>query len=196
MPALPPADEPARTLNAAVVSTDGMHLGHLLPDDQGARFCINLCCVAGHPDQPPVEALPAAEGLEKAWPTLTAVAATGPWSGTMHYVAPDSAGDDGQGAGPEAPAPPLTLPCTLLVSVACGRCTVRSSAVLPGGAERTVVMEGELPEAAGGVARLERTEENGGGDASGGGGDASGGGRGPVALLLSEPRGMGVLLAR
>ena len=30
-----------------VVSVDGTHLGHQLPDSSGPRFCINLCCVAG-----------------------------------------------------------------------------------------------------------------------------------------------------
>ena len=31
------------------VSVDGTHLGHNIPDAQGARFCINLCSVAGLP---------------------------------------------------------------------------------------------------------------------------------------------------
>lgn len=31
------------------VSVDGTHLGHNIPDHKGARFCINLVCVAGMP---------------------------------------------------------------------------------------------------------------------------------------------------
>ena len=29
------------------VSVDGTHLGHLIPDASGPRYCINLCSVAG-----------------------------------------------------------------------------------------------------------------------------------------------------
>ena len=32
------------------VSVDGLHLGHLLPDSRN-RYCINLVCVAGEPDE-------------------------------------------------------------------------------------------------------------------------------------------------
>ena len=32
-----------------VVSMDGTHLGHNLPDGKGNRYCINLVCVAGQP---------------------------------------------------------------------------------------------------------------------------------------------------
>eukprot|EP00924_Labyrinthula_sp_SR-Ha-C_P000455 snap_masked-scaffold_103-processed-gene-0.13-mRNA-1 protein AED:0.04 eAED:0.04 QI:0/-1/0/1/-1/1/1/0/179 len=32
------------------VSIDGTHLGHNLPDSKGNRYCINLCCVAGLPE--------------------------------------------------------------------------------------------------------------------------------------------------
>merc|ERR1712100_437405 len=32
-----------------VVSVDGTHLGHNLPDHTGNRYCINLVCVAGNP---------------------------------------------------------------------------------------------------------------------------------------------------
>jgi|Transcript_39323 peptide methionine sulfoxide reductase MsrB len=35
--------------NGEVVSVDGTHLGHNLPDGKGSRHCINLVCVAGHP---------------------------------------------------------------------------------------------------------------------------------------------------
>ena len=31
------------------VSVDGTHLGHNIPDAEGARYCINLCSVAGPP---------------------------------------------------------------------------------------------------------------------------------------------------
>jgi hypothetical protein len=30
-----------------VVTRDGLHLGHNIPDEKGARFCINLVCVSG-----------------------------------------------------------------------------------------------------------------------------------------------------
>jgi peptide methionine sulfoxide reductase MsrB len=33
-----------------VVSASGTHLGHLLPDKKGNRYCINLVCIAGNPD--------------------------------------------------------------------------------------------------------------------------------------------------
>ena len=35
--------------NGEVVSTDGTHLGHNLPDGTGNRFCINLVSVTGRP---------------------------------------------------------------------------------------------------------------------------------------------------
>ena len=34
------------------VSVDGTHLGHLIPDESGPRYCINLCSVAGTPPPP------------------------------------------------------------------------------------------------------------------------------------------------
>mmetsp|Transcript_19966 Transcript_19966/g.29748 ORF Transcript_19966/g.29748 Transcript_19966/m.29748 type:complete len:177 (-) Transcript_19966:222-752(-) len=37
-----------------VVSVDGTHLGHNLPDGKGNRYCINLVCVAGRPVAEPV----------------------------------------------------------------------------------------------------------------------------------------------
>ena len=30
-----------------VVTKDGLHLGHNIPDDKGPRLCINLVCVSG-----------------------------------------------------------------------------------------------------------------------------------------------------
>ena len=30
-----------------VVTKDGLHLGHNIPDEKGPRFCINLVCVSG-----------------------------------------------------------------------------------------------------------------------------------------------------
>ena len=30
----------------------GTHLGHNIPDETGNRFCINLVCIAGSPDEP------------------------------------------------------------------------------------------------------------------------------------------------
>ena len=35
--------------NGEVVSIDGTHLGHNLPDDKGNRYCINLVSIAGYP---------------------------------------------------------------------------------------------------------------------------------------------------
>merc|ERR1712006_12522 len=35
--------------NGEVVSVDGTHLGHNLPDHSGNRYCINLVCIAGNP---------------------------------------------------------------------------------------------------------------------------------------------------
>jgi peptide methionine sulfoxide reductase MsrB len=35
--------------NGEIVSTDGTHLGHNLPDRHGNRYCINLVCIAGFP---------------------------------------------------------------------------------------------------------------------------------------------------
>jgi len=32
-----------------VVTIDGLHLGHNIPDEKGPRFCINLVCVSGFP---------------------------------------------------------------------------------------------------------------------------------------------------
>ena len=34
------------------VSVDGTHLGHLIPDEHGSRYCINLVSVAGLPRTP------------------------------------------------------------------------------------------------------------------------------------------------
>ena len=36
--------------NGETVSVDGTHLGHNLPDRKGSRYCINLVCVAGRPN--------------------------------------------------------------------------------------------------------------------------------------------------
>jgi hypothetical protein len=35
-----------------VTSSCGTHLGTYLPDAQGARWCIDLSCVAGNPSKP------------------------------------------------------------------------------------------------------------------------------------------------
>jgi peptide methionine sulfoxide reductase MsrB len=37
------------------VSLDGTHLGHLIPDESGSRYCINLVSVAGLPRRPVTE---------------------------------------------------------------------------------------------------------------------------------------------
>ena len=34
--------------DSEVVSVDGSHLGHNLPDAKGNRYCINLVSIAGH----------------------------------------------------------------------------------------------------------------------------------------------------
>lgn len=41
--------------NGEVVSVDGTHLGHNLPDALGPRYCINLVSVAGRPKKAQVE---------------------------------------------------------------------------------------------------------------------------------------------
>ena len=42
--------ENCRVLSSGeMVSTDGTHLGHNLPDSKGHRYCINLVCCAGKP---------------------------------------------------------------------------------------------------------------------------------------------------
>lgn len=37
--------------NGECVSITGTHLGHNIPDKKGNRYCINLVCVAGQPDE-------------------------------------------------------------------------------------------------------------------------------------------------
>lgn len=37
--------------NGECVSITGTHLGHNIPDKKGNRYCINLVCVAGQPNQ-------------------------------------------------------------------------------------------------------------------------------------------------
>jgi peptide methionine sulfoxide reductase MsrB len=37
--------------NGECISTTGTHLGHNLPDATGNRYCINLVCVAGRPEE-------------------------------------------------------------------------------------------------------------------------------------------------
>ena len=37
--------------NGEVVSVDGTHLGHNLPDEKGNRYCINLVSIAGLPEE-------------------------------------------------------------------------------------------------------------------------------------------------
>lgn len=41
--------------NGEVVSMDGTHLGHNLPDTHGSRYCINMVSVAGRPESDQVE---------------------------------------------------------------------------------------------------------------------------------------------
>jgi hypothetical protein len=41
--------------NGEVVSIDGTHLGHNLPDMYGPRYCINMVSVAGRPKSDRVE---------------------------------------------------------------------------------------------------------------------------------------------
>lgn len=37
--------------NGECITIDGTHLGHNLPDGSGNRYCINLVCVAGQPEE-------------------------------------------------------------------------------------------------------------------------------------------------
>jgi len=37
--------------NGETITVDGVHLGHNLPDKKGNRYCINLVCIAGNPEQ-------------------------------------------------------------------------------------------------------------------------------------------------
>jgi len=36
--------------NGETITVDGVHLGHNLPDGKGNRYCINLICIAGSPE--------------------------------------------------------------------------------------------------------------------------------------------------
>ena len=107
--------EHVRVLGASeVVSTVGTHLGHMLPDERGPRYCINLCSIAGLPLDAAAEGdacgrlvpsstltltLTLTPGLtltlsptltltrrRAAWPLLHELAAVGRWRGQMHYA--------------------------------------------------------------------------------------------------------------
>ena len=179
--------ENVRVLDDEVVSTAGTHLGHSIPDGQGPRFCINLCCVAG---LPAAAAEPSGEeaggeavagerlGFKAAWPLLHELAAVGEWSGTMHYAT---------GADGLTPAP-FVLTGTTCVSIESSVCSLTSSVTLPNGVERTVCMEGVLPTTAGETVRLEKASDADAEDAGDGGG--------PISLLLSEQAGADAILVR
>jgi len=73
-----------------VVSVDGTHLGHNLPDDKGNRYCINLISVAGYPQEPTLVPTPAPPTPTTPTPTTampepaadsgnTAATAAAPW---------------------------------------------------------------------------------------------------------------------
>lgn len=197
-----------------VVSTAGTHLGHAMaPDAHGPRYCINLCTIAGvpaleAPAAPQLEADglgsqgpgvvrkagptgQAASRLERLWPTLHEIAASGEWRGYMHYA-----------SGPDGMTPaPFTLEGTMRVTLSGRRCTVASTIVLPDGNERQVTMAGDLGgEADGGganesdkagvcVARLERapaSEPSSASSASSATETDAGEARGPISLLLAE----------
>ena len=151
-----------------VVSTSGTHLGHVFHDDQGARFCINLCSVAGQPGEAPSGGVQQDEDEEEEdddWPLLNEISSYPVWSGSMHYAT----GEDGLG-----PAP-FVLSGTMGVTLSDERiCRIRSTVVLPNGAERVVCMEGPLGDA-GTTARLERVADGEDGKALG-----------PISLLMTE----------
>ena len=114
-----------------VVSTTGTHLGHVLFDSIGARYCINLCSVAGNAVEAPSSSTPvtapAGEGLKAAWPLLHEIAAAGEWTGSMHYAT---------GADGLSPAP-FVLRGSLRAELdGGGRLTLTSSVTLPNGIER------------------------------------------------------------
>jgi hypothetical protein len=133
-----------------VVTIDGVHLGHKIDDTSGARYCINLCCVAGSPAAAPVaDSTP----IQAAWPLLHEVAGEARWAGKMRYAAGDA-----------MERTPFVLDGSTSVSIKGSMCTIASTITLPNGAAREVVMTGELSDEPGAVATLER--EDGGGPIS------------------------------
>ena len=164
-----------------VVSTAGTHLGHVLFDSIGARYCINLCSVAGNAVEAPSSSTPvtapAGEGLKAAWPLLHEIAAAGEWTGSMHYAT---------GADGLSPAP-FVLRGSLRAELdGGGRLTLTSSVTLPNGIERVVALGGALGGGPGASARLEKL----------GGGGAPGPISGPISVILAEQPGAGLLLLR
>ena len=99
------------------------------------------------------------------WPLLSKIAAFGEWRGKMHYAS----GTDGL-----TPAPfVLSGTTTVSIDFAEEMCSLKSSVVLPNGAERVVELAGSLRD---NPARLE--------------------GDGPIALLLSEHSEANTVLVR
>ena len=164
-----------------VVSTAGTHLGHVLFDSIGPRYCINLCSVAGNAVEAPSSSAPiialAGEGLKAAWPLLHEIAAAGEWTGSMHYAT---------GAFGLSPAP-FVLRGSLRAELdGGGRLTLTSSVTLPNGIERVVALGGALGGGPGASARLEKLGDGG----------APGPISGPISVILAEQPGAGLLLLR
>ena len=141
-----------------------------------ATWVIALSMVAYAPSLGPAHSLrsrrgarlppPIASQCIERWPLLHRVSAAGKWKGTIHYAT----GIDGL-----VPAS-FVLHGTTQVELSEANITIRSSVVLPNGAERIVTMAGSLRED--GPARLE--SERGG----------------PISLLLAEHTAAGTILMR
>ena len=176
-----------------VVSADGTHLGHDIPDSSGPRYCINLASISGLPTATDSAASGGGDGastaaeddevarVAAAWPLLHELSGI-KWRGKMRYAS----GDDGMRPAPFVLSGTTCVELGVQPSSSPGvTCSLVSSVVLPNGVERTVRMVGTLGGEAGDVARLERP---------GGGGGGEGGG--PVSVLLAEHSAADTLLVR
>ena len=62
------------TCSSEMISLDGTHLGHNMPDDKGNRYCINLVSVAGN--RPPAPPVPISHAVNVAPPIPIPMAVT------------------------------------------------------------------------------------------------------------------------